>query len=101
MGIEKPNPPEGIEIDVPEEIFSQLEAVRLSGHVNMLNAAGVQDVAEQCGFEELANWLSDRRNRMHEYPKLLEDGAKRIIELEIGAKIELERGSISGMEDNE
>jgi hypothetical protein len=91
MTIEKPEPAEGVTLDVPDEIYSQLEAVRRLGAVNMANAVGVQDVAEQCGFEELAEWLDDRRNRRQEYPKLLTEGPRRKVELEIGGEAQLGR----------
>lgn len=91
MTISEPEPKEGVTLNVPNEIFDQLEAVRRTGHVNMMNALGVQDVAEQCGFDELAEWLDDKRNRREEYPMLITEGPKRKAELEIGGEVPLGR----------
>lgn len=43
-------------------LLSQLSAVRDSGAVNMMSASGVQNVAEQLGFAELAEYLSSDRS---------------------------------------
>lgn len=101
MPIEEPEPSEGVTLDAPEEIYPQLEAVRRTGAVNMLNVEGVRDVAEQCGFEELAEWLSDRRTRREEYGRLLTEGPKRKVELEAGGEVDLGREPMPYRKDDE
>lgn len=95
MTIAKPEPQDGVTLDIPEEIFDQLEAVRRLGAVNMANAVGVQEVADECGFEELAEWLDDRHNRRREYPALLTQGPRRKVELEVGGEVQLGREPMS------
>jgi len=43
----------------PDEVLEQQEAVRASGEINMLDKAGVRDVALKMGFTELADYVRD------------------------------------------
>mgnify|MGYP000099502684 CR=1 FL=1 len=42
-----------------DEVLEQQEQVRRSGAVNMFDKSGVQDVAEQMGFDELASFIDE------------------------------------------
>jgi len=44
---------------IPDEIVNSILAVRATGATNMFNWKNVVDIAEQCGFDELAAWLPD------------------------------------------
>lgn len=43
---------------VTKEVFTGLEAVRLSGATNMLAYPTVMKIAQMMGFEETHNWLT-------------------------------------------
>ena len=45
-----------------EEIKNEILAVRETGATNMLDARRVKEIAEMLGFDELADFLNDRRN---------------------------------------
>lgn len=47
-------------VKVPRNIYEQLEDVRSSGEVNMMDASGVQAVAYDRGHYNLVNWLDDQ-----------------------------------------
>ena len=42
-----------------DEVISQLAAVRETGATNMLDKRGVKDVADQCDFIELCDFIDD------------------------------------------
>ncbi|WP_288313883.1 DUF5049 domain-containing protein [uncultured Selenomonas sp.] len=44
------------------EIRNQILAVRDTGATNMFDARRVKEIAEMLGFDELADFLNDRRN---------------------------------------
>ncbi len=42
-----------------DEIITQLAAVRETGATNMMNKRGVKDVADQCDFIELCDFIDE------------------------------------------
>lgn len=42
-----------------EEVLRQQESIRMSGHINMFDKAGVKDLAKQMGFNELVEFLNE------------------------------------------
>lgn len=52
-----PQPP----ISVPRPVYLGLEAIRLSGLINMFNCLGVIKLADHMGFQETAEWIRDHR----------------------------------------
>ncbi len=42
---------------IPETVQNEIQAVRITGATNMFHWRNVVDIAEQCGFDELAAWL--------------------------------------------
>jgi hypothetical protein len=46
---------------ISQEIKSQILAVRSTAATNMFHVTNVIDIAEQCGFTELAEWLPDNK----------------------------------------
>lgn len=63
---------DGETFEFARELLSELYAIRETGAVNMLDTRGVQDVAEQCGFEQTIEFLNDRQRRRAEYMPALE-----------------------------
>ena len=59
-----------------ETLVSQLAGVQSTGAVNMHSIRGVQDVARQCEFDELAEYLN--QPRPSGYIELLEEMGSRI-----------------------
>lgn len=49
-------------IEVPAEVLTGLEAVRLSGKTNMLNAPRVIELALEMGHVEAAFWVYENRS---------------------------------------
>lgn len=45
-----------------EEIKNEILAVRETGATNMLDVRTVREIARQLAFDELADFLSDRKN---------------------------------------
>lgn len=45
-----------------EEVKNEILAVRETGAANMLDVRTVREIARQLAFDELANFLSDRKN---------------------------------------
>lgn len=45
------------------EIRNQILAVRDTGATNMFDTRRVKDIAKMLGFDELADFLSDRKNQ--------------------------------------
>lgn len=45
-----------------EEIKNEILAVRETGATNMLDVGTVREIARQLAFDELADFLSDRKN---------------------------------------
>jgi hypothetical protein len=58
-----------------DEVLTQLEVIRREGHCNMLNRSCVRDVAEQCRFEELVDFLKDASDS--EYATALKEMGRR------------------------
>jgi len=50
-------------VKVPAEVLAGLNAVRESGRVNMFDAPGVQEVANQLGHHALVVWMEDQMIR--------------------------------------
>ena len=48
-------------VEVPSEVLAGLEAVRLSGKTNMLDAPRVIELAFEMGHEEAAFWVYENR----------------------------------------
>ena len=46
-----------------EEIRNQILAIRETGATNMFDTRTAKDIAEMLGFDELADYLSNRENR--------------------------------------
>ncbi len=46
-------------VPLPATVAQQLEAIRASGEINMLDRPGVQVIADRRGFWELVVWLED------------------------------------------
>jgi hypothetical protein len=60
----EPDEPTGpTPVAVPQAVFEGIEAARRSGMFNMLDLPAIAGLARQLGFDETADWLSDRRNR--------------------------------------
>jgi hypothetical protein len=53
-----PNP-----VAVPRAVYEGIDAARNSGMFNMLDLPAIAGLTRQLGFDEAADWLSDRRNR--------------------------------------
>ena len=53
-----PNP-----VAVPHSVYAGIVAARASGIFNMLDLPAIAGLTRQLGFDEAADWLSDRRNR--------------------------------------
>ena len=48
---------------VPRAVYEGIDAARNSGLFNMLDLPAIAGLTRQLGFDEAADWLSDRRNR--------------------------------------
>ena len=48
---------------VPRAVYEGIEAARRSGMFNMLDLPAIAGLTRQLGFDEAADWLSDRSNR--------------------------------------
>ena len=48
---------------VPRAVYKGIVAARNSGLFNMLDLPAIAGLTRQLGFDEAADWLSDRRNR--------------------------------------
>jgi len=55
--------PESGAVRVPLEVLDGIRAVRDSGMFNMMDLPAVAGLTRQMGFDEAADWLSDRGNR--------------------------------------
>lgn len=53
-------------IEVPAEVLAGLEAVRLSGKTNMLDAPRVIELAFEMGHEDAALWVYENRGQYAE-----------------------------------
>ena len=63
---------------ITDEILAQLEEVRASGAVNMLDRSGVQVAADDLGHHELVMFIEDCREERGLYMEALEAmGARR------------------------
>ena len=62
-GPEPESPPGSTEVVVPRAVYQGIEAARRSGMFNMLDLPAIAGLTRQLGFDEAADWLSDRRNR--------------------------------------
>jgi len=51
------------EVVVSRAVFQGIEAARRSGMFNMLDMPAIAGLTRQLGFDEAADWLSDRSNR--------------------------------------
>ena len=58
-----------------DEVISQLAAVRETGATNMLDKRGVKDVADQCDFIELCDFIDDASSS--QYMEALEEMGSR------------------------
>lgn len=56
-----------------KEVLRQLNEVRKSGKVNMMDATGVQQVAAQNNYHALVTFLGSRPGRGNEYVQLLDE----------------------------
>ena len=60
----EPETPSGpTAVAVPRSVYQGIEAARRSGMFNMLDMPAIAGLTRQLGFDEAADWLSDRRNR--------------------------------------
>jgi hypothetical protein len=50
-----------MKVQIPTTVFEQLEAIRQSGEINMLDRNGVQVIANNLDFFELVCWIEDNR----------------------------------------
>ena len=50
-------------VPVPKAVLDGITAVKDSGMFNMMDLPAVAGLARQMGFDEAADWLTDRRNR--------------------------------------
>jgi hypothetical protein len=51
-----------VKVPVPSEVFTGIEAVRLSGLTNMIDRPRVAEIAEETGFYESACWIRANRD---------------------------------------
>jgi len=49
-------------VQVPAKVHQQLEAIRQSGEINMLDRNGVQFIANREEYYELVVWIEDNRD---------------------------------------
>ena len=60
----EPDQPTGpTPVVVPRAVYEGIDAARNSGLFNMLDLPAIAGLTRQLGFDEAADWLSDRRNR--------------------------------------
>ncbi len=62
-GPEPETSPGPTEVAVPRAVYQGIEAARRSGMFNMLDMPAIAGLTRQLGFDEAADWLSDRSNR--------------------------------------
>lgn len=96
--------------DLPnEEILWKIGHIREEGWVNMSNIAGVKDIADQLGWDDLVTWIEEEVERGSGYNyhgetwlkaataaatgdrKQLDYGGKTWIVLEAGGEIQIQR----------
>ena len=60
----EPDQPTGpTPVAVPRAVYEGIVAARDSGMFNMLDLPAIAGLTRQLGFDEAADWLTDRRNR--------------------------------------
>lgn len=59
-----------------QRVLEQLESVRKSGKVNMMDAVGVQRVADENDYHALVSFLGSKPQRETEYVNLLDEFEK-------------------------
>lgn len=59
-----------------QQVLKQLDSVRKSGEVNMMDAVGIQRVAYENGYHALVSFLGSRPGRGSKYMDLLDEFEK-------------------------
>lgn len=77
------------DVEVPDEVddfYLKLWLIRDTGAVNMHNAQGVTDVADQLGFDDFVEWMKPEHGTRHErdYYALLRTKVDTVVKMENG-----------------
>lgn len=59
-------------IQIPKDVYVEIESVRQSGVTNMFNRGNVRQMAEECDFQNLLDWLDKTDDER--YAKLIMEG---------------------------
>jgi len=77
------------DVEVPDEVddfYLKLWLIRDTGAVNMMNAEGIADVADQLGYDDFVDWLEPERGTRYneDYYALLRSKVDTVVEMENG-----------------